>query len=135
MKKISFDFDGCLKDIPMVKLLLTIVAQCEGVELYVITSRNENGDNSDMNTIEMSYIDRENIIFTNGELKAPIIKELDIDMHFDNDPHEVLEIQKLFGSPKAFLITDDLEKMFYFLKSIDDFLTLDENFKTELKYD
>jgi len=96
MKRISFDFDGCLKSNKLIQLICKLFIS-SGYDVYILTSRNPLLPNIDL--FEMSDrfgISRENIIMTNGSLKLDSFMKNRIDIHFDNSFDEVVAINDMF---------------------------------------
>lgn len=90
LSKVSFDFDGTLsqekiQDIAKEKL-------SNGDDVYIITKRSESQNVLDL--AEKIGIKKENVIFTNHEPKWSFIKDLGIDIHYDNVSDEVDEIKE-----------------------------------------
>lgn len=99
---ISFDFDGTL--IHMNHLVERF--QRFGDEIFIVTSRVESKNNhQDIFDEALDLgIKRENIYFTNNELKLDKLKELNINLHFDDDSVEVDEINQNSTTCKALLV-------------------------------
>lgn len=96
MKKISFDFDGCLKDNMLIQLICkTFISS--GHDVYILTSRDPSLPNLDLLKISDTFgIQRENIIMTNGLKKVDFFIKNEIDIHFDNSFDEVIAINDMF---------------------------------------
>lgn len=99
---ISFDFDGCLIHVDhLVKRF-----QQFGDTVFIVTSRVESKNNH-QDLFEWAHdlgIKRENIYFTNNELKLETIRKLGIQLHFDDDSVEVDEINQNSNTCKALLV-------------------------------
>lgn len=111
MVNISFDFDGTIGH----HLHLQILAQHLCVDpnntVHIITRRYNYlhptaGDEMSqvLALAEKVGIKKENIHFTNRVYKVAKIKELDIDMHYDDDQTELQFIRQHFPKCKAFLV-------------------------------
>lgn len=100
--KISFDFDGCLGHNPLVQALaLNLITS--GVEVYIITHRNEH---MSKDIFELAYkigIKKENVVFTKDD-KYNSVRSFNIDMHFDDDAYEIDLINKNIEGNKGVLI-------------------------------
>lgn len=98
--KISFDFDGCLKENKLVRFICSIMLKDNDV--FILTSREEelnNNHNSDLlQVVNELGINKDNVIFTNGKLKGSYVLENKIDIHFDNSYDEILDINSHFRS-------------------------------------
>lgn len=96
--KISFDFDGCLKENKLVRFICSIMLKDNDV--FILTSREEelnNNHNSDLlQVVNELGINKDNVIFTNGKLKGSYVLEHKIDIHFDNSYDEILDINSNF---------------------------------------
>jgi uncharacterized HAD superfamily protein len=103
MQKISFDFDGVLSE----KLWQDFAKQLidNELDIYIITTRFLAFSEEVYLIAEKVGINKENIFFTEGELKYLKIRELQIDLHFDDNPLEIFEIQK--SGKMAFLTQID----------------------------
>ena len=110
--RISFDFDGTLWDEfdrtpnkqkeEIIKLCKKYIMMLHDV--YIITKRwgpqykNEGLKNEHLivyQVAEMIGIPKEKVIFTNRIWKADKIKEMNIDLHFENSEMEVKQIEEL----------------------------------------
>lgn len=71
-------------------------------EIYIITSRIDekysaatNRWNEDLyKIVEALNLSKDNVYFTNGDDKWKIVKDLEIELHFDDDQHECDLINK-----------------------------------------
>ncbi|MEK6828824.1 MAG: hypothetical protein AABY15_01770 [Nanoarchaeota archaeon] len=108
MKKISFDFDGCLNDHfdgennpnkEGIRTLLKELYESEDFEVYIITRRfgperpTEGKGNEFVEVIELLknlniVLPQEKIIFTNREYKYSTVHKLGIDIHIDDEERE-----------------------------------------------
>lgn len=110
--RVSFDFDGTLWDEfdrtpnkqkeEIIKLCKKYIMMLHDV--YIITKRwgpqykNEGLKNEHLivyQVAEMIGIPKEKVIFTNRIWKADKIKEMNIDLHFENSEMEVKQIEEL----------------------------------------
>jgi hypothetical protein len=107
MKRISFDFDSTLSEVHIQLIAKSFINI--GIEVFVITSRCSNGVNKDLfEIVDKLGISRNKVILTKGSFKWRKIKELNIDLHFDDVPEECESINKNGG--KSLLIWDDICK-------------------------
>lgn len=93
-KRISFDFDGTLDKTWVQELAKTFIKNNDLV--FIITSRssNSNINNKDLyNICEKLNIKKHQIFFTDGSDKIGEIIRLNIDIHFENDILEFLELK------------------------------------------
>lgn len=102
MEKISFDFDGTLSEENIQEIAKQKIKN--GDDVYIITKRPENDYVKDV--AKKIGIKESNIIFTNHKPKWSFIKDLGIDIHYDNVKDEAKEIEdktstkvKLIPSP------------------------------------
>lgn len=94
MLKVSFDFDSTLSEDYIQMICKTLLNDTENYDIYVVTSRFNNlyHKNSDLfKIIDDLKIPREKVFFTDGDLKFKTLKKLNIDIHFDDMPDEILE--------------------------------------------
>jgi hypothetical protein len=89
MSKISFDFDGTLSEDNIQKIAKQKIE--DGDDVYIITKRPENDYVKDV--AKKIGIKESNVIFTNHEPKWSFIKDLGIDIHYDNVEDEAKEIE------------------------------------------
>ena len=89
---ISFDFDKTL-DRPRVQ---QIARECieSGYTVWIITRRYEDESEEVYKVADELGIPRERTLFTNGEWKWRTIKDLPIDVHWDDKVIEILLIEK-----------------------------------------
>jgi len=87
--KISFDFDCTLgEDIIQCKANL-LLKSAEACNVFIITARCSDQKNPDVYSVAKRLnIPEENIYFTEGAWKWSKIKELEIDIHYDDVPEE-----------------------------------------------
>jgi hypothetical protein len=95
--KISFDYDSTISEEPMQKLAKKFLDL--GAEVFIVTSRAtemHSGiklNNDDVFEVANALgIKRENIIFTSYKDKYSFVKNMD--MHFDDDMHEIFLINQ-----------------------------------------
>lgn len=86
---VSFDFDCTLGEDAFQKLA-TFIKSAPGTRVLVITSRNiAQHANTDLwGVTKRLEIPREDIHFTEGDWKWKKVKELGVNMHFDDVPEE-----------------------------------------------
>lgn len=125
MLKISFDFD-CTLDEHHIQQLVSILIK-GGADVYIITSRFD--DRLRMPEIKLEYsqnrdvfriakelgIPLENIHFTEGDYKYQIVKKLNIDIHYDDQPYEIFLIQQ--NGSKGLLVDIEVDTIKYFIDS------------------
>lgn len=93
--RISFDFDGTLTR----HIIRGLYRELFWVsDVYVITNRDYHQDNIDMEEclkqIGINIKGSDRVRFCNHEGKLKAIQDLDINIHFDDDPFEIEEIEK-----------------------------------------
>lgn len=88
--RISFDYDGTLATKDGIELALEYISQ--GNELWIITRRRKEFDDPVYKTAKALNIPRTRVVFTNGEMKWKYILDNNIELHIDNNPKEVEEI-------------------------------------------
>lgn len=95
--KVSFDYDDTLTTDKGKELLKR--RQQQGDEIFIITARRR--------SVEVIDFARENniknVYFTSGADKYPIIDELDIDVHYDNNAEQIKKINE-FTNCRGILI-------------------------------
>jgi len=113
--RISFDFDSTLSELSMQNLCK--ILKLAGADIFIITARCHCAvsDNRDLFNlaIELNIL-RENIYFTCEEYKYKKIKQLQIDLHFDDMEDEVLEINQNGGNALLFGLKDISELSYLF---------------------
>lgn len=98
---ISLDFDGTMRHVHT--LAERFIAF--GDTVFIVTSRLESRDNSVVfEWADELGIKRENVHFTNQQLKLDKLHELNIDVHFDDDLIEVDEINTNSERCRAILV-------------------------------
>jgi len=102
-KKLSFDFDGCLGHKKWVQQMALLMSRDPHNILHIVTRRFDyvHPEHGDEMTQVMQYaqalnIPRERVHFLNRAYKINKIKELDIDVHFDDDLTEIALIRRDF---------------------------------------
>lgn len=88
--KISFDFDCTLGETIIQKLAATILNSSVDKEIFIVTARNA-GESYNQDLYRVAHrlgIRQDHIHFTEGGWKWKKIKELEIDIHFDDVPEE-----------------------------------------------
>lgn len=122
-KKISFDFDGTLAD----DFDNTINSQKEevqdicrqliemGNQVYLVTKRYSPTNsslgkkNEHLEVVDMASklnIPKENVVFTDRELKAETLIKMNIDLHFENSDFELNYLNSFEHNVNMVLITD-----------------------------
>lgn len=87
-QNVSFDFDGCLTLDAMQVMAERCLAW--GDNVFIVTTRDPNKDNSVVYEFADDLcIKRENVHFTNHDLKIDTIQRLNIHVHFDDDKVEI----------------------------------------------
>jgi hypothetical protein len=85
--KVSFDFDDTLstkRGQTLAKRLMT-----EGKNVHIVTRRQESASAEVYKIADELGIARSKVHFTNGKMKWETIKRLSIDVHYDNNQHEL----------------------------------------------
>lgn len=116
--KISFDFDGCLGDNKYIQMLALSMVK-HGMDVYVLTARfnDKNNQNRDLwSLVETLGIKEENCLFAGETQKQLLMKEHNIDLHFDDNELEVSSINQYFDSwdspnSRAVLVGFDLQNV------------------------
>lgn len=88
--KISFDFDDTLTERHMQQLAALLCNS--GADVYIITTRLTSFGQEVFLLADQLGIARDKIFFTHGASKSPLVEQLHIDIHFDDDPAEVESI-------------------------------------------
>ena len=92
-QKISFDYDQTLSTEAGKKKAEAAIKA--GNDVYIITARQESGDNKDLySTAEKLGISKYHIHFTNGKDKWEEVERLGIDIHYDNNQEQIDKIKK-----------------------------------------
>ena len=88
--RISFDFDCTLGETIIQRKAMLMLKSAEPCNIFIITARCEGKNhNRDLYSVANRLgIPDENINFTEGAWKWRRIKELEIDIHFDDVPEE-----------------------------------------------
>jgi hypothetical protein len=96
--KISFDFDGTLSQIGIQKFCFDLIQK--GYDIWITTSRVKEFTGAihyhdDLMLVANSLgIPEERIHFTNSEFKAEYLENNNFVLHIDDDPFELIEIDK-----------------------------------------
>jgi len=99
VQKISFDFDGCLSNKQHIQQLAMDLSMDGHNELYIITRRYGHIRNGHDEVSEVLAVARqlripvERVHFMNREYKYTKVKELGINLHFDDDIQDIMRIQ------------------------------------------
>jgi len=93
----SYDFDGTLSrpDIQLYALYDVMTNK----EVYILTKRgiNENEPHGPQEVLEVANkigIPFDRVIFTSGGRKVDYINQFDIQLHYDDEPDEVMDMRK-----------------------------------------
>lgn len=114
--RVSFDFDGCLRDSMVVQLICKLF-QNAGHEVFILTSRDDSCKNFDLINLANEFnIPLDKVIMTNGSPKVDFFQKFNFDIHFDNSPDEVVAINDIDKFSKsesmpAILVNFDTEEM------------------------
>ena len=144
LSKVSFDFDGTLSQETIQDIAKEKISN--GDEVYIITKRSESQNVLDL--AEKIGIKKENVVFTNHEPKWSFIKDLGIDIHYDNVSEEVDEIKEKttaevikvssdvnYSEVIDNLSDDELIKLFEFAETYNDYpKAATENAKIALRW-
>lgn len=105
ISKVSFDYDGSLDSNLVLQDLCALYLSQER-EVYILTSRSpEIYRNTDLFLLaEKIGVKRENILFAFAHSKSELITQHSIDVHYDNDPHVIHEINSNLGASKGILV-------------------------------
>lgn len=90
--KVSLDYDGVLSTPDGEDLAKELVAQ--GNDVYIVTARNELEGGVINELAKKLRIPTTNVIYTNGKSKSPILTDLGIKKHYDNNPNVIADIKK-----------------------------------------
>lgn len=102
---VSFDFDGTLDSNAAMRELCRMYRSA-GKKVYILTSRPPiEYRNQDLYRIAKECgFELQEILFSWGTTKAKMLEDYRIDLHFDNDPHAIHEINQLCGPGVGVLI-------------------------------
>jgi len=90
---ISFDFDGVL-DTPYGQIIARRYIN-EGIKVIIVTAR-QSTQSAEVNDVALKLgIKRSDIYYTNGKNKWELLKRLDVKTHYDNNPQQIDQINKL----------------------------------------
>lgn len=88
---ISFDYDETLSTDKGKELAKGFIAK--GVEVIIITARNSNDDNSDIeSTAKQLGINK--IVYTNGREKWSFVQKFKVSTHYDNNKEQIDKINE-----------------------------------------
>lgn len=93
MFKISFDFDSTLSEDYVQIICKSFLDKPEMFDVYVVTTRFNDVFHKNLDLFKITdslNISREKIHFTFGDFKFKKLKELNINIHFDDMPDEIL---------------------------------------------
>jgi len=101
----SFDFDGCIDSNSVIREIL-LMYQAAGKKVYILTNRCPHGyRNNDLYAwADELRVPREDILFAWDTEKYLVIQEKGIQVHFDNDTHEIHKINMNCGPQVGILI-------------------------------
>lgn len=85
--KISFDFDGTLSTKKGQEMATKFID--EGMTVYIVTARNASESEAVYMIADKVGIPHSRIYFTGGKDKWPVIKRLNIGIHYDNNAEQV----------------------------------------------
>lgn len=101
MLKVAFDFDETLFDsiteLP-IKPLTFMMKEMKrlGYEIYIITARHPISHSNILNLLKKHrlnhLVDSKNIYYSSGKSKVPLLRDLDIDIFFDDATHNMVDI-------------------------------------------
>jgi hypothetical protein len=97
--KVSFDFDDTLSTNRGKDLAKKLMS--EGDEIYITTRRQEKDSASVYKVADELGIPHSRVHFTNGKLKWQLLKDLGINVHYDNNPDEIKAIEDKAPEIKA----------------------------------
>lgn len=102
---VSFDYDGCLDSSPVIREL-AMMYKSFGKKVYILTNRTPHSyRNHDLYALAQKLgINESNILFAWDTEKYLIISEKKIDVHYDNDTHEIHKINMNCGPQAGVLI-------------------------------
>ncbi len=108
--RISFDYDGALGHKPHLQRLAQEMCKDPYNEVHIITRRYdyihpEAGDEISqvLQIAAVLKLSRERVHFLNRKTKINKIKELEIDIHWDDDPKEIARIRQSYPSCIGFV--------------------------------
>jgi GDP-D-mannose dehydratase len=84
---VSFDFDDTLTLTKYQKLAKELIAK--GVEVHIVTRRQETANEEVFKLAKEIGIARSNIHFSNGKMKWEYLNRSNIKEHYDNNPKEI----------------------------------------------
>ena len=96
---VSMDYDDTLSTDRGKKIAKQLISK--GVDLHIITRRQETAGDAVYKTAEELSIPRNKVHFTNGKLKWETIKRLGISKHYDNNPDELKAIKENLPNVKT----------------------------------
>jgi HK97 family phage prohead protease len=117
LNKISFDFDDTLT-IALYRARAKQLIE-RGKTVYIITRRQENFNPEQVyNVADEIEIPHSRVYFTNGEMKWKTIKNLNIAIHYDNNPDEIKLIEENTECKTYLVKSKNLMKSIYTTKFI-----------------
>lgn len=96
---VSMDYDDTLSTDRGKEIAKQLISK--GVDLHIITRRQETAGGPVYKTAEELSIPRNKVHFTNGKLKWETIKRLGITKHYDNNKNELEQIKKNLPNVKT----------------------------------
>lgn len=91
-EKVSFDFDDTLTTERGQNLAKKFIEQ--GKAVYIITRRQDTDSKEVYAMADKLGIERTKVYFTNGKLKWQMVKQLGVDIHYDNNQNEIDNIEQ-----------------------------------------
>lgn len=111
--KISFDFDFTLTN-KKLQYICKILAKHDPNSVFIITSRLSSNNNNDLWLVAKELgIKEENVYFTEGKYKLCTLCKVGIDLHIDDDRHEIMEIQDKHPTCMALWISERETEIVY----------------------
>jgi uncharacterized HAD superfamily protein len=90
--KISFDFDDTLSTSKGQEMAQKFID--EGFNVYIVTARNASDSEAVYRIADKIGIPHSRIYFTGGKDKWPVIKRLNIGIHYDNNAEQIKKINE-----------------------------------------
>jgi len=112
--KVSFDIGGVISKYPdQFRTLINCLQHSNNIEVFIITDMHDRQQSISMLEMNKIQIKQENLysadFSTYGEAcKAVLLKELEIDIHFDDFPAYIAE-----GCPVRLLVLPDINRPYY----------------------
>ena len=90
---ISFDFDDVLDKASGQNIAIRYIN--EGIKVIIVTARQSTANREVNEVAHKLGIKRSDIYYTNGKNKWELLKRLNVKIHYDNNPEQVDQINKL----------------------------------------